>query len=162
MSLFGGPIVWKASRQATVTLSTTEAELHVLSATAKETVALQRLLRDIQLDLGVPWRIYSDNQQTIRLVVGQKERVITTLRHVDIHNMWLKQEYSRGSFEVVYLPTSLMPADGLTKRLTRQQFEHFRMLLNLKEIHKDTHDSQAAPEGKDVSEPTLNEIWKLH
>jgi hypothetical protein len=48
--------------------------------------------------------------------------------------MWLKEQYSRGSFEVTYLPTNEMPADGLTKNLSRAKFEHFRGLLNLRDM----------------------------
>jgi hypothetical protein len=131
MMLFGGAIHWKAARQNTVTTSTTEAEMLALTLTAKELMALKRLFRDIQLDLGEPWRIYCDNQQAIRLVVGESERISTKLRHVDIHNLWARQEHSKGSFEVTYLPTDQMPADGLTKSLGRQAFERFRALLNL-------------------------------
>jgi hypothetical protein len=42
--MFGGPVVWKASRQTTVTTSTTEAELLALTTTAKEAMALDRLM----------------------------------------------------------------------------------------------------------------------
>ncbi|RYO77619.1 hypothetical protein DL764_010202 [Monosporascus ibericus] len=133
MTLFGGPVVWKAARQATVTTSTTEAELLALEHTAKEAMALKRLFRDLRLELGQAWEIFCDNQQAIRLVVGENERITTRLRHVDTQNMWLRQEQSRGSFNVTYLPTAQMPADGLTKALPRQQFEHFRSLLNLQD-----------------------------
>ena len=133
-SLFRGPIHWKAVRQETVTTSSTEAELYTLSLTGGEAIALKRLFRDISLELGEPWKIFCDNQQTIRLVVGENERISTRLRHVDIHNLWLRQEHAKGSFEVVYLPTTQMPADGLTKSLPRQRFEHFRALLNLADM----------------------------
>lgn len=131
--LFGGPILWKAGRQATVTTSTTEAELLALEQTAKETLALARLFHSISLDLGKLMEIFCDNQQTIRLVVGANERISTKLRHVDIQNMWLRQEYAAGKFVVTYLATDEMPADGLTKNLSRQKFEHFRELLNLQD-----------------------------
>jgi hypothetical protein len=132
-SLFGGPIIWKAGRQATVTTSTTEAELLALEHTAKEALALERLFRDIVLDLSEPIILFCDNQQTIRLVVGENERINTRLRHIDIQNMWLRQEHSKGSFKVTYLATAEMPADGLTKALSRQKFEHFRSLINLQD-----------------------------
>ena len=45
--------------------------------------------------------------------------------------MWLKQEYFKGMIEITYLETSNMPADRLTKRLIRQQFEHFKELINI-------------------------------
>lgn len=131
--LFGGLINWRASRQETVTTSSTEAELLALAQTGKETLALQRMLRDLRLELGEVWKIFCDNTQTIRLVVGESERIHTRLRHVDIHNLWLRQEYGRGAFEVAYLPTADMPADGLTKNLPRHKFEQFRALLNLQD-----------------------------
>jgi hypothetical protein len=134
MTLFGGPIVWKASRQATVTTSTTEAELLSLQHTAAEAMALERLFKDISLDLQEPLKLYCDNLQTIRLVVNEGERINTRLRHVDIQNMWMKQEFKKGRFILEYLPTSEMPADGLTKNLSRQKFEHFRAILNLQDI----------------------------
>ena len=136
IQLFGGPVAWKASRQATVTTSTTEAELLALSEVAKETVALQRLFRDIQLTLDAPFSISCDNQQTIRLVIGSNERVSTKLSHVDIHNLWLRQEYAKGAFQLTYLATRDMPADGLTKNLPRAKFEHFLTLLNLQDIRQ--------------------------
>jgi hypothetical protein len=132
--LFGGPVIWKAARQATVTTSTTEAELLGVSLTAGELMGLKRLFRDLLLHLGEAWTIFCDNQQTIRLIVGENERIITRLRHVDIQNMWLRQEHSRGSFQVTYLPTKEMPADGLTKSLPRYKFEFFRSMLNLQDI----------------------------
>jgi hypothetical protein len=136
ITLFGGPIHWKSSKQPTVSTSTTEAELLVLELTAKEAMALKRLFRDIRLDLGEPWKIYCDNQQTIRLIVSEAGRLNTKLRHVDIQQMWLKQEFKQGSFQVTYLETTKMPADGLTKPLPRAQFERFREHLNLKDVRK--------------------------
>ena len=132
--LYGGPVVWKASKQDTVTTSTTEAELLGLERTVKESLSLERLMDDIKLDLGEPLRIWCDNQQTIRLVASENQRISTKLRHIDIQNMWLRQEYSKGRFEINYLPTDKMPADGLTKALSRQKFEHFRALLNLTDV----------------------------
>ena len=134
MMLFGGVIHWRAARQDTITTSSTEAELLALSHTAKETMAIERLVRELKADLGTPWTIFCDNIQTIRLVVGDSERLSTKLRHVDIHNMWVRQEHAKGSFEIAYLPTGEMPADGLTKQLPRQKFEHFRNLLNLQSV----------------------------
>lgn len=86
--------------------------------------------------LDAPFSISCDNQQTIRLVVGSAERISTKLRHVDVHNLWLRQEHARGQFQLTYVPTNDMPADGLTKNLSRAKFEHFRSLLNLQDIRQ--------------------------
>ena len=134
MQLFGGAISWKAARQSTVTTSTTEAELLALEHVSKEAMAMKRFFNEITLNLGTAWRIFCDNQQTIRLVVGANERITTKLRHVDIQNMWLRQEHAKGSFQVQYLPTSEMPADGLTKNLPKLQFQRFKDQLNLQDV----------------------------
>lgn len=150
IQLFGGPVAWKSARQDTVTTSTTEAELLALQYVAKESMALERLFKEIQLTLSIPFTLHCDNQQTIRLVVGEGERISTKLRHVDIHNLWLRQEYEKGSFSVVYLATKDMPADGLTKNLPRAKFEHWMSLLNLQDIRQSTADgmrSEAARQG---------------
>ena len=105
--------------QATVTTSTTEAELLGVERTAKAMIALKRLFAEILLDLGEVWKIHCDNKQTIRLIVSEGERITTKLRHVDIQNMWLRQEHSKGTFEITYLFIIEIPADRLIKNLTR-------------------------------------------
>ncbi len=132
--LFGGPVIWKAKRQTTVTTSTTEAELLAVSETARETIALQRLFGHMKLQLDERPTIECDNRQTIRLVLAKHERLNTRLRHVDIHNMWLKQEYAKGKFELVYTESKAMPADGLTKALAREPFESFIQVLGFTDI----------------------------
>ena len=135
-TLFGGPVVWKAAKQNTVSTSTTEAELRGVHEVAKEGYSLERLLRDLELDLHAGLTIHCDNLQTIRLITKADERIATNLRHIDIQNMWLRQEYQKGRFDVSYIPTAEMPADGFTKNLSRQQFEHFVSLLNLQDARE--------------------------
>ena len=48
------------------------------------------------------------------------------LRHVDIYNMWLRQEAQKASFGIEYLPMAKMPANGFTKALPKQKFKRFR------------------------------------
>ncbi len=134
LSLFGGLIAWKAARQNIVVTSTTHAELLGVEQVAKELIATQRFFKELQLELGQYWTVFCDNLQTIRLIVSEQERVPTKLRHIDMQNMWLRQEHRKGTFKVTYLPTNEMPADGLTKNLSRGKFEHFRMLLNLQDV----------------------------
>jgi Reverse transcriptase (RNA-dependent DNA polymerase) len=131
LTLFGGPIAWKSGKQTTVTTSSTEAELLGLTTAAKEAIAAIRLFRDVRLQLNEDLTIWCDNKQTIRLVSGDMMRIQTALRHVDIHHCWARQEAKKGSFEVKYLPTNEMPADGLTKALDRGKFERFVAQLGL-------------------------------
>jgi hypothetical protein len=58
-------------------------------------------------------------------------RIQTALRHVDIHNYWLRQEAKKGSLEIKYLPTTEIPADGLTKALDKGKFDRFMAQIGL-------------------------------
>jgi hypothetical protein len=79
-------------------------------------------------------RIECDNKQTIRLVNEEISRLQTKLRHVDIHNHWLRQEAREGRIAVDYTPTKRMIANGLTKSLPRNEFENFLKQVSLVDI----------------------------
>ena len=132
MTLFGGAIGWRANKQNTVTTSSTEAELLALSQTAKEAIFMSRLFKALSLELSEPLRIRCDNKQTLRLF-DESVKLATKLRHVDIHNHWLRQECRNGTIQLQWEPTSTMIADGLTKALSKQKFAHFVKLLQLED-----------------------------
>lgn len=48
--------------------------------------------------------IQCDNQQTIRIVESEAFKLQTRLRHVDVHNHWLRQEAQRGTLKVIHAP----------------------------------------------------------
>jgi len=132
-TLFGGPIDWKAIRQRTVTKSSTEAELLSLSHAASELIWWQRLFNSIGLHLDQTPTLLCDNQQTLRIVRNPSTSFKTSLRHVDIHNHWLRQEHKEGNLDFDWIPTANMPADGLTKLLPSQKHASFIKLLNMVE-----------------------------
>jgi hypothetical protein len=132
--LFNGPISWTASKQATVTTSSTEAELLAFTHTAKEVIATQRLFQQLDLRLDIKPTIQCDNLQTIRLINSSLPRIKTALRHIDIHNSWIRQVYQDGAFDISYVPTAANLADGLTKALPGQKFSQFVKQLGLIDI----------------------------
>jgi hypothetical protein len=107
-----------------------------LSHTTKEYYWWKRLFKDISLDLededDTP--ILCDNQQTVRLLQHEQPVFKTQLKHVDVHNHWLRQEVQNNRIFVRWIPTSRMPADGFTKSLPRQLHEAFIRMLNLVDI----------------------------
>ena len=132
--LYGSPIAWKATKQSTITTSSTEAELLALSTATKEAIWWQRLFKALSFDLGEKLQIDCDNLQTIRLLADDNPILSTKLKHVDIHQHWLRQEVQAKRINIQWVPTSKMPADGLTKPLTRQKQESFIQLLGLVDI----------------------------
>ena len=144
VQLYGGPIDWKASKQATVTTSSTEAELLALSETARQTLWWTRFFSNIQLDTKQPMVIYCDNKQTLSLVEAETPRLMTRLKHIDIHSCWLRQEVQQKSITTGWIPTANMPADGLTKPLPDQKHQNFIKLLNMVDIKHLITSSSAA------------------
>ena len=135
MQLFGGTIGWRANKQETVTTSTTEAELLALSQAAKEAMFVSRLIKELGITLDDQRiRIQCDNQQTIQLVNKDIVKLQTKLRHVDIHNHWLRQEAAANRITVEYKPTTDMIADGLTKPMGNPAFRKFVDQLGLADI----------------------------
>ena len=153
MILFGGVIGWRANKQNTVTTSTTEAELLSLSQGAKEGQYIKRLLTELSVGLDDQRiQIHCDNQQTIRLVTAEIARLQTKLRHVDIHNHWLRQEVRDGRIVVDHVPTKKMIANGLTKALGKVEFGEFLRQVNLVDIG----DKIADREANELQEPDLD------
>jgi len=134
MKLFGGPIAWRANKQDTVTTSSTEAELLALSQTAKEAIFISRLFKAMTLRLNEPLIINCDNTQTLRLITEDTAKLITKLRHVDIHRHWLRQEYAMRRVRFQWTATKEMIADGLTKALPKQRFQSFVNMIGMVDI----------------------------
>jgi hypothetical protein len=147
--LYGGPIDWRAAKQKTVTTSSTEAELLSLSFAAKEVMWWRRLFAAIQFDMEHEISINCDNLQTIRLLKKETPRLETKLRHIDIHQHWLRQEVLANRTSVSWIPTNDMPADGLTKILPRQRHELFVRQLNLVDIKDQLEACQKPPSEND-------------
>jgi hypothetical protein len=135
MKLFGGLIGGRASKQTTATKSTTEAELLSLSQAAQESEFMDRLLKELKVypePRGI--HIQCDNLQTVRIVNSEIAQFRTSLRHVDIHNHWLRQEVTQGRIAVSHVPTQKMMADGLTKALAKTKHQTFVKMVELQDI----------------------------
>jgi len=132
--LFGGAIDWKSTKQKTVSTSSTEAELLALSHAAKEVLWWKRFFQAINLDPGHNLAITCDNKQTICLLTKETPQLNTKLKHVDVHNHWLRQEIQNRNIKLNWICTTEMLADGLTKALPRQQHEAFVRQIGLVDI----------------------------
>ena len=132
--LFNGPIDWKASKQKTVTTSTTEAELLAISSAAKETIWWTRFFDTIDFNPGHQVHIQCDNMQTIRAFTSDTAKFTTKLRHVDIHRHWLKQEVRNKRIAIEWTSSDTTIADGLTKSLPPQRHKEFVRLVGLRKL----------------------------
>ena len=78
--------------------------------------------------------IQCDNTRMISLLTNESAKLVTKLKHVDIHNHWLRQEVQEKRIKLVWVPTAKMPADGLTKPLGRQKHVAFREMIGLTDV----------------------------
>jgi hypothetical protein len=138
--LIGGPINWKSIKQHTVTTSSIEAELLALCEAAKEMYSWQQFFKFISFCLDDDSSIWCDNAQTICLLVKETPKLVTHLRHIDIHHHWRQQELQEGRLRIDWVSTDDMPADGLTKALPRQKHKDFVRLLGLSTLVLSTLD----------------------
>ena len=125
IQLYNGLINWKASKQQTVTTSSTEIELLALSSAAKEVIWWRRFFNKIHFNPKEKYSLNYNNQQTIKLITKNKPRLDTKLKSINIHHYWLRQEVQAKQFKIDWLNTDNMPADGLTKSLTKDKHEKF-------------------------------------
>jgi hypothetical protein len=136
IKIFGGPVDWRASLQNTVTTSTTEAELLALTHLGKEVIWWQRFFKQMAFDPGHDITIQSDNTQTVGILNKSMPLLTTKLRHVDIHQHWLRERVQTGDLGIEWVPTSDIVADGLTKPLNTVKHAHFVKLLGLTDYTK--------------------------
>jgi hypothetical protein len=132
--LFNGPIDWQARKQKTVTTSTTEAELLAISSASKHVLWWKRLFRSINLNIDQKLSVLCDNNQTVDLLTKVNSLFRTKLKHIDVHHHWLRQEILAGNLDISWVPTNIMPADGLTKPLSYQKYQSFQKHLNMVNI----------------------------
>lgn len=132
--LFGAAIHWQAIKGSTVTTSSTEAELLAVSLVARFFLQWIRFFKGIHFRLDNEPTIYCDNRQTILLLQKEAPKLQTALRHVDIHQSWLRQEVQAGRITIEWMSGNSIPPDGLTKLLFGQKHREFVRQLGLRDI----------------------------
>ena len=123
----GGTIVnWSSKKQATVTLSSTEAEYIALSDCSKETKFEWMLLKELT---GVenPAVIYEDNTGAIFLVKNQQVGART--KHIDVRHHFIRGQIKQGTLEIKFIRSENNPSDIMTKNAAATIFDrHARAL----------------------------------
>ena len=114
--IFGGTVTsWESRKQATVALSTTEAEYMGLTEAAKEAIYLQRFVSECTSKPTSKIKIYNDNQGAQEL--ARNPIFHSRTKHIDIKHHFVREALRDGYSDLDYLPTKEMPADVLTKAL---------------------------------------------
>ena len=122
-------VSWKSKKQASVALSTTEAEYMAASDAVKEIIWTQDLLFELNMIEKKLAVLYQDNQGAIFLEKNNSNTQRT--KHIDVRYHFIRQAIHDGRIEIQYCPTEAMIADIFTKPLPPPTFERHRdSLLN--------------------------------
>ena len=112
--------------QATIALSSCEAELYAANSTMAECIYLHQLAQFLMgSDLDVRQRLFLDSSSA-KFVVQRSG--VGKLKHVEIKHMFLQQLLRQGIFTIHKIPTRVNPADLNTKK---PSVERRKLLSNL-------------------------------
>lgn len=123
-SLGSGVVSWSSKKQATVALSSAEAEYMVASLASSQAVWMRRILTDLHLVQEHPTTIYCDNNSTISMTKNPVFHART--KHIEIRHHYIRDLVQDGQVELQFCPTSEQIADIFTKALSTASFVALR------------------------------------
>ena len=127
-TLAGGPVSWRSTLQATVALSTTEAEYMAVTEAFKEAIWLQGLLDDLGIvQEQIP--VHCDSLSAIYLAKNQVHHART--KHIDVRYHFVREIIDEGDILLVKIDTKENPADMLTKVVPGIKFRHCLDLIQV-------------------------------
>ena len=120
LTVGGGSILAKSSKQKIVTKSSTESELVAITDSIGEIIWLRNFLVEQGYQMP-PAVLFQDNMSTIALC--ERGEAGHRTKHIKIRNFFIKELIDGGEVVVRHMPTDDMVADILTKPLQGAKFE---------------------------------------
>jgi len=105
-----------SSTQASVSLSSGEAEFNGVVRGAGQGLGYQALLRDLGMDL--PLRVWTDSSAAIGICSRQG---LGKLRHLETHTLWIQQAVRCGRVDLRKIRGEVNPADLYTKHIATRE-----------------------------------------
>ena len=101
-----------ATTQASITLSSAEAELVAMTKATAEALGLLHMVQDLGRHMkGV---VYADSSAALAIA---DRKGSGKLRHINIRMLWIQQKQERGEVELRKIQGAVNPPDLLTKHL---------------------------------------------
>jgi hypothetical protein len=129
-------ISWGSKKQATVALSSTEAEVVAASEAAKEAISLNGLTTELDLHDGSPVELHMDNKSGISVSYNPEHQ--GRMKHVERRHFFVRECVENHKITVPYVATAENLADFFTKPLPSKQF--FALRDRIMNITADDHD----------------------
>lgn len=122
-------ISWSSKNQATVALSSTEAEYVAMTATACQAVWLRRILGDMGQVQSKATVLYCDNRSA--MLLAKNPICHSRTKHIEIKHHSIRELLSRGEVKLEECRTDQQLADLFTKSLTKKKHEELCAKLGM-------------------------------
>ena len=114
-TMAGGAVTWSSKWQATVALSTVEAEYVALSRCGQQMVWMQSWLDKVNIEYSQPGVIKGDSCGAITLTKNTKDH--GKIKHINIRHHYIWELIHSGTIQVKQVPSAENLADLFTKLL---------------------------------------------
>jgi len=121
--LNGGPVVWGSKKQASTSLSSTEAEFIASTSATQELIWLRGLLSSINHLPRTATPLLIDNQGAISLIKNGLSSKHS--KHIELCYYFICEKFTDGTIATKYISTDEQLANGLTKALTGIKYKKF-------------------------------------
>jgi len=121
--LNGGPVVWDSKKQASTSLSSTEAEFIASTSATQELIWLRGLLSSINHLPRTTTPLLIDNQGVISLIKNSLSSKHS--KHIKLCYYFICEKFTDRTIATKYISIDEQLADGLTKALTGIKYKKF-------------------------------------
>ena len=123
----GIPLMFSSRTQATISLSTAEAELAALTSGVADAMLVKSMLSE----LGVEVKLKACSDSSSALAIASRLGP-GRVRHLQIKQLWIQDEVQSGRLTLQHLPGIANPADLLTKALPKERHIKLSRMLGMR------------------------------
>ena len=128
-TMAGGAVAWSSKHQATVALSTVEAEYVAMSRCAQQMAWMHSWLNEVDIGHTLPGLIKGDNRGAIALTKNTRDH--GKVKHIDIQHHYLCDLIKSGEMVIEHVSSADNLADLFTKPLARDHHHRLLSAINI-------------------------------
>lgn len=126
-------ICWKSKKQGVVSRSSTEAEYRSFAMVTCELIWLQRILRDLCVQVTGPAKLYCDNKSAIHIATNPV--FYERKKHIEIDCHTVRDQIKAERLKTLHVSMGNQLADILSKPLHAGPFRSFLQRLSLSSLY---------------------------
>ena len=119
-----------STTQATVAMSSAEAEFHAMVEGATRSLGFRSMVRELGVNMDIV--ILTDSSAAKSFA---SQRGLKRMRHLEVKELWLQEEVCRGRIQIGKIAGTENPADILTKFLGRQDIMDACLWMNVEIVY---------------------------